>query len=164
VLLQLLDVMDDHYDGKVSDDEFMQAAASAWDSVALSAAHDPDLAIAVRVLEEFLAGARTGMLLRPLYGDLRIALVDLEEFRSALYSDLAVTSREGRCTCPPDANRRYARRGAARYRMDSSSVPRFQAGGPVPARQRCRVRAAGQRPEEISDAQSRMPPVKYSCS
>jgi hypothetical protein len=112
--------MDDHYDGKVSDDEFMQAAASAWDSVALSAAHDPDLTIAVRVLEEFLAGARTGMLLRPLYGDLRIALVDLEEFRSALYSDLAVTSREGRCTCPRDAETAAMRVGAQR---DTGWIP-----------------------------------------
>jgi hypothetical protein len=78
VLLQLLDAMDDHYDGKISDDEFMRTAASTRDSVALSAAHDPDLAVSVRVLQEFLSRARTGMLPRRLYGELRIALTDLE--------------------------------------------------------------------------------------
>lgn len=61
-LLRLLDAMDDHYDRKISDDEFMRMAASTRDSLAPSAGRDPDLAASVRALEDFLSGARTGPL------------------------------------------------------------------------------------------------------
>ncbi len=78
-LLRLLDAMDDHYDQKISDEEFLRLAVCARDSLNPSAGRDPGLAVSVRVLEDFLSVARGDLLPAGLYGNLRIALADLGE-------------------------------------------------------------------------------------
>jgi hypothetical protein len=81
ILLRLLDADDDHFDQRISDQEFLRLSASARDSLTPSAAHDPGLAPAVRALEVLLSAAKDDPLPAKLHGDLRTALADLEEFR-----------------------------------------------------------------------------------
>ena len=82
ILLRLLDTMDDHFDRRISDQQFLRLAASAQDSLSASAAHDPGLAAAVRALEIFLSGTKGEPLpAEPTYDELRLALADLEELR-----------------------------------------------------------------------------------
>jgi hypothetical protein len=82
ILLRLLDTMDDHFDRRISDEEFLRLAASAHDSLSASAAHDPRLAAAVRALEILLNGAKGDPLpAEPTYDELRFALAGLEELR-----------------------------------------------------------------------------------
>jgi hypothetical protein len=78
ILLRLLDTMDDHFDQKVSDQEFLRLAASAPDFLNASAAHDPGLAAAVRALDALLTAAKGDPLPAEPYGELRIALADLD--------------------------------------------------------------------------------------
>ena len=80
-LLQLLDTMDDHFDQKISDQEFLHLAISARESLRPSAAHDPALATAIRALYVLLSTVKDDPLLAEPYGNLRLALADLEEFR-----------------------------------------------------------------------------------
>jgi hypothetical protein len=80
VLLRLLDSMDDHFDQKISDQEFLRVAGAALDSLDPSAAHDPGLAVAVRTLDVLLSAARADPLpAEPTYDDLRLALANSEE-------------------------------------------------------------------------------------
>jgi hypothetical protein len=82
ILLRLLDAMDDHFDRRISDQEFLRLADSAQDSLSASAAHDPGLATAVRALEILLSGTKGDRLpAEPTYDELRFALADLEELR-----------------------------------------------------------------------------------
>lgn len=81
-MLRLLDAMDDHYDQRISDQEFIRLAASTRNSLESPAEYAPDIAVAVRALENFLSAATGGRLPLDLYGDLRLALADLEERRS----------------------------------------------------------------------------------
>jgi hypothetical protein len=78
-LLRLLDAMDDHFDSRISDEEFLRLAASARDSLNPSAMHDPGLAVSVRALEDFLSAAEGDALPVEPHADLRLALADLEE-------------------------------------------------------------------------------------
>jgi hypothetical protein len=78
-LLRLLDAMDEHFDRRVSDQEFLRKAASTRDSLNLSAADDPALLAAVRALEDFLSAGKDGPLPAGPYGSLRFALAELEE-------------------------------------------------------------------------------------
>ena len=80
-LLRLLDTMDDHFDLKISDQEFLRLAASARDSLDLSAVHDPGLAAAIHALDALLSAPVADPLPAKLYWFLRIALADLEELR-----------------------------------------------------------------------------------
>jgi hypothetical protein len=79
ILLRLLDKMDDHFDHKISDREFLLLAAFARDSLSPSAAHDQGLAAAVRALDAHLTAAANDP--APAETDLRFALADLEELR-----------------------------------------------------------------------------------
>jgi hypothetical protein len=72
--------MDDHFDQKISDREFLHLAASARDSLTLSAVHDPALATAVRALYALSTVKDDPFPAEP-YGNLRLALADLEKFR-----------------------------------------------------------------------------------
>jgi hypothetical protein len=81
ILLRLLDTMDDHFDRRISDQELLRLSASARDSLTPTAAHDPSLAAAVRALDVLLSAAKGDPLPLEPYGDLRIALADLEELR-----------------------------------------------------------------------------------
>jgi hypothetical protein len=81
ILLQLLDADDDHFDRRISDQEFLRLSASARDSLTPSAAHDPGLAAAVRALDALLSAAKTDPLPAGPHGDLRTALADLEDLR-----------------------------------------------------------------------------------
>jgi hypothetical protein len=80
-LLRLLDTMDDHFDRKISDQEFLPLAIAARESLRPSAAHDPDLTAAVRALDVLLSAAKDDSLPAEPYGNLRLALAGLEEFR-----------------------------------------------------------------------------------
>lgn len=77
-LLRLLDAMDDHFDQRISDQEFVRLAASTCDSLHRSAAGGEELAGSLRALEDFLGGVTGDRLPVDLYGNLRIALADLE--------------------------------------------------------------------------------------
>jgi hypothetical protein len=81
ILLRLLDADDDHFDQRISDQEFLRLSASARNSLTPSAAHDPRLAAAVHSLDALLGAAKDDPLPAKLHGDLRTALADLEEFR-----------------------------------------------------------------------------------
>jgi hypothetical protein len=81
ILLRLLDADDDHFDQRISDQEFLRLSASAWDSLTPSAAHDPGLAPAVRALDALLSAAKGDPLPAGPHGDLRTALADLEDLR-----------------------------------------------------------------------------------
>jgi hypothetical protein len=78
-LQRLLDTMDDHFDQKISDREFLQLASAARDSLSPAAARDPALAAAVRALHALLSAASPPPA-EP-YGNLRIALAGPEKFR-----------------------------------------------------------------------------------
>jgi hypothetical protein len=80
-LLRLLDADDDHFDRRISDQEFVRRAACARDSLTPSAAHDPGLAAAVRALDTLLNAPKSDPLPPKLHGDLRTALADLEDLR-----------------------------------------------------------------------------------
>jgi len=80
-LLRLLDTMDDHFDQRITDQEFLHLATSARDSLSPSAAHDPALATAVRTLCALLGPAKDDPLRAEPYGNLRFALADLEKLR-----------------------------------------------------------------------------------
>jgi hypothetical protein len=80
-LLRLLDAMDDHFDQKISDHEFLTQAASARDILKPSPVDDPLLVTAARALEDFLTAARGDPLPAEPYGNLRSALAELEELR-----------------------------------------------------------------------------------
>ena len=80
-LLRLLDADDDHFDRRISGQEFLLRAASARNSLTPSAAHDPGLAAAVRALDALLSAESDSPLPAELQADLRTALADLEEFR-----------------------------------------------------------------------------------
>lgn len=71
--------MDDHFDRRISDQEFLRLAASTWDVLDPSAVHDPGLAVAVHVLEDFLSAARSDLLPVEFYGNLRLSLAELEQ-------------------------------------------------------------------------------------
>lgn len=73
----LLDAMDDHYDQRISDEQFVLQAASTRDSLDPAAREDPDLAMAVRALDDFMNATRDAALPLDLYGALRLALADL---------------------------------------------------------------------------------------
>lgn len=77
-LLRLLDAMDDHFDQRISDQEFVRLAASTRDSLHQAAEGGDEQALSVRALEDFLGGVTGGRLPVDLYGNLRIALADLE--------------------------------------------------------------------------------------
>ena len=79
ILLRLLDAMDDHFDRRISDQEFLRLAAAARDSLEPSAAHDPGLAASARALEDFLSAASDDPPPAGPYGNLRSALAELEE-------------------------------------------------------------------------------------
>jgi hypothetical protein len=79
--LRLLDAMDDHFDQKISDREFLNQAASARDLLNPSPAGDPRLAAAALALEDFLSAATSDPLPAEPYGNLRLALAELEELR-----------------------------------------------------------------------------------
>ncbi len=82
ILLRLLDTMDDHFDRRISDQEFLRLAASARNSLTPPAAHDLSLAAAVHALDILLLSAAQGdPLVAEPYGNLRVALADLEELR-----------------------------------------------------------------------------------
>jgi hypothetical protein len=81
MLLRLLDAMDDHFDQEISDHEFLRQAASARDSLNPSPADDPRLVAEVRALKDFLSAARSDPLPAGPYGNLRLALAELEELR-----------------------------------------------------------------------------------
>jgi hypothetical protein len=81
ILLRLLDADDDHFDQRISDQEFLRLAASARNSLTPSAAHDPGLAAAVRALDSLLNAAKDDPLPAGLHGDLRTALAELEDLR-----------------------------------------------------------------------------------
>jgi hypothetical protein len=74
-----LDAMDDHFDQKISDPEFLRRAGLTRDCLDPSAGRDPGLAVVVRALGDFLGAAEGDLLLSGLYDDLRSALADLEE-------------------------------------------------------------------------------------
>jgi hypothetical protein len=78
-LVRLLDAMDDHFDRRISDQDFLRLAASTRDSLSKSAVDDPGLAVSVRALEDFLSAASDDPLPVDLYGNLRFALAELEE-------------------------------------------------------------------------------------
>jgi hypothetical protein len=78
-LLRRLDAMDEHFDRRISDQEFLRKAASARDSLDLSAAGDPALLAAVRALQDFLSPGKDTPLPSGAYGNLRFALAELEE-------------------------------------------------------------------------------------
>jgi hypothetical protein len=78
-LLRLLDAMDDHFDRRISDQEFLRKAASTRDSLNLPAADDPALPAAVRALEDFLSAGKDSPLPVGSYDNLRFALAELEE-------------------------------------------------------------------------------------
>jgi hypothetical protein len=80
-LLRQLDADDDHFDGRISDQEFLRRAASTRGSLTRSAAHDPGLAAAVHALDALLGAAQEGQPPLRLQGELRSALADLEQFR-----------------------------------------------------------------------------------
>jgi len=77
-LLRLLDAMDDHYDQRISDQQFVRRAAATRDSLHEAAKDTAGLAKSVRALEGFLSGVTGDRLPVDLYGNLRIALADLE--------------------------------------------------------------------------------------
>jgi hypothetical protein len=81
ILLRLLDADDDHFDQRISDQEFLRLSASARNSLTPSAAHDPGLAPAVRALDALLSAAKGDPLPAGPHGDLRTALADLEDLR-----------------------------------------------------------------------------------
>ena len=76
---RLLDAMDDHFDRRISDQEFLRLAASTRDSLNPPAGHEPGMAAAVRALENLLRTASGDPLPAELYGNLRLALAELEE-------------------------------------------------------------------------------------
>ena len=76
---RLLDAMDDHFDRRISDQEFLRLAASTRDSLSPPAGHEPGMAAAVRALENLLRTASGDPLPAELYGNLRHALAELEE-------------------------------------------------------------------------------------
>jgi hypothetical protein len=76
-LERLLDAMDDHYDQRISDEQFVLQAVSARSSLGSAAIGDPDMAPAVRALEDFVKAARGGPLPLNLYGALRRELANL---------------------------------------------------------------------------------------
>lgn len=78
-LLRLLDAMDDHFDRRISDEQFLSRAASTRDSLNSPAAHDPGVAASIRALEELLNATKGEPLPTEAYDDLRIALAELEE-------------------------------------------------------------------------------------
>jgi hypothetical protein len=78
-LLWLLDAMDDHFDSRITDQQFLHLAASARDSLDPSAAYDPGLAVSVRALDNFLSAAGGDALPVEPYEHLRLALADLQE-------------------------------------------------------------------------------------
>lgn len=69
--------MDDHYDQRISDEQFVLQAVSARSSLGSAAIGDPDMAPAVRALEDFVEAARGGPLPLNLYGALRRELANL---------------------------------------------------------------------------------------
>jgi hypothetical protein len=80
-LLRLLDAMDDHFDRRTTDQEFLRLAASARAALTPPAAHDPALSAAVRALDALLHAPKAGPLPAEQYGNLRHALADLEDLR-----------------------------------------------------------------------------------
>jgi len=78
-LVWLLDAMDDHFDRRISDQDFLRLAASIRASLSPSAANDPGMAVSVRAFEDFLSAASGDPLPVDLYGNLRFALAELEE-------------------------------------------------------------------------------------
>jgi hypothetical protein len=78
-LVRLLDAMDDHFDRRISDQEFLRLAPSTRDSLHPPAGHEPGMAAAVRALEDLLSTASGDPLPAELYGNLRVALAELEE-------------------------------------------------------------------------------------
>ena len=80
-MLRLLDADDNHFDRRISDQEYLRRAASARNSLTPSAAHDLSLAAAVRALDALLSAESDSPLPAELQADLRTALADLEGLR-----------------------------------------------------------------------------------
>ena len=80
-LLRLLDAMDDHFDRRISDQEFLRLAATARAALTPPAANDPALSAAVRALDVLLRAPTAGPLPAEQYGTLRYALAELENLR-----------------------------------------------------------------------------------
>jgi hypothetical protein len=80
-LLRLLDAMDDHFDRRISDQEFLCLAASARAGLTPPAVNDPALSAAVRALDALLSARKAGPLPAERYANLRHALADLEDLR-----------------------------------------------------------------------------------
>jgi hypothetical protein len=80
-LLRLLDAMDDHFDRRIPDQEFLRLAASARAALTPPAAHDPAMSAAVRALDVLLHAPKAGPLPAEQYANLRHALADLEDPR-----------------------------------------------------------------------------------
>jgi hypothetical protein len=78
----LLEAMDDHYDQRISDEQLVLQAVSTRGCLDPAAREDPDLARAVRALEDFVNAAGDAMLPLDLYGALRLALADLPPRRA----------------------------------------------------------------------------------
>jgi hypothetical protein len=78
-LVRLLDAMDDHFDRRISDQEFLRMAALTQDPLNPPGDHEPGMAAAVRALEDFLSAASGDTLPAELYGNLRLALAELED-------------------------------------------------------------------------------------
>jgi len=78
-LVRLLDAMDDHFDQRISDQEFLRLAASTRDSLSPAAVRDPELAASVHALEAFMSAAKGDPFPAELHGNLRSALAALEE-------------------------------------------------------------------------------------
>jgi CDGSH-type Zn-finger protein len=97
-LLRILDLMDDHFDRRVSDEQFVLQAVATLESLDPVARDDPDLAAAVHALEGFVNAARGAPLPLDLYGALRFALADLPEPPGAVAPRLeaAAGKRRGR--------------------------------------------------------------------
>ena len=74
-----LDAVDDHLDRRISDQEFLRMARLTQDSLNPPADHKPGVAAAVRALEDFLSAANGDTLPAELYGNLRLALAELED-------------------------------------------------------------------------------------
>lgn len=74
---QLLEAMDDHYDQRISDEQFVRQADSTLASLDPDAREDPDLAAAVRAFDDFVGAARQAPLPLDLYGALRFAVARL---------------------------------------------------------------------------------------
>ena len=78
LLLHLLDLFDDHFDGRISDRELVRHVDATLRALPTPPARDPDVAAAVDALAVFASAAGQGSVPAGLYGNLRLALAELE--------------------------------------------------------------------------------------